>query len=93
MSTVLERQEISTTGTGMGDSTNVVVLNDNHNTFEGVAGALNRIVPGCTLQQGFSYAETIHRQGQAIVWTGIKEVAELYWEQLRDAGLTMAPLD
>jgi ATP-dependent Clp protease adaptor protein ClpS len=27
------------------------------------------------------------------VWTGMKETAELYWEQLRDAGLTMAPLE
>ena len=27
------------------------------------------------------------------MWTGMKEPAELYWEQLRDAGLTMAPLE
>jgi len=27
------------------------------------------------------------------VWTGPKEPAELYWEQLSDAGLTMAPLE
>ena len=27
------------------------------------------------------------------MWTGQKEPAELYWEQLNDAGLTMAPLE
>ncbi len=27
------------------------------------------------------------------MWTGPKETAELYWEQLSDAGLTMAPLE
>ena len=32
-------------------------------------------------------------RGFSIVWTGQKEIAELYWEQLRDAGLTMAPLE
>ncbi len=37
-------------------------------------------------------ANRIHTSGQAIVWSGERETAELYWEQLRDAGLTMAPL-
>jgi hypothetical protein len=27
------------------------------------------------------------------VWSGPKETAELYWEQLNEAGLTMAPLE
>ena len=34
-----------------------------------------------------------HSTGRAVVWSGHKEQAELYWEQLRDFGLTMAPLD
>jgi ATP-dependent Clp protease adaptor protein ClpS len=37
-------------------------------------------------------ANRIHASGQAIVWSGLKEQAELYWEQLRGHGLTMAPL-
>jgi ATP-dependent Clp protease adaptor protein ClpS len=45
------------------------------------------------LDQGYSIADKIHNTGQAIVWTGPKEVAELYWEQLSSAGLTMAPLE
>jgi ATP-dependent Clp protease adaptor protein ClpS len=27
------------------------------------------------------------------IWSGSREPAEHYWEQLRDAGLTMAPLE
>ena len=37
-------------------------------------------------------ANRIHRSGSARVWSGQRERAELYWEQLRDSGLTMAPL-
>ena len=39
------------------------------------------------------FANTIHNSGRAIVWTGQREPAELYWEQLSSAGLTMAPLE
>jgi ATP-dependent Clp protease adaptor protein ClpS len=28
-----------------------------------------------------------------IVWSGHKELAELYWDMLKSAGLTMAPLE
>jgi len=45
------------------------------------------------LDAGHRLADRIHSTGQAIVWTGQRETAELYWEQLRDAGLTMAPLE
>jgi ATP-dependent Clp protease adaptor protein ClpS len=80
-------------GSGLGGSWRVIVLNDNHNTFDGVAAALARYIPGINLDKGFAIADTIHRAGQAIVWTGHREPAEHYWEQLRDAGLTMAPLE
>ena len=71
----------------------VIVLNDNHNTFDGVAAALARVLPGITLDQGYVIADKIHNSGQAIVWSGPKETAEFYWEQLNEAGLTMAPLE
>ena len=71
----------------------MIVLNDNHNTFDGVATALARVIPGITLDGGYAIADQIHNSGQAIVFTGMKETAEHYWEQLRDAGLTMAPLE
>jgi ATP-dependent Clp protease adaptor protein ClpS len=38
-------------------------------------------------------ANRIHSTGQAIVWSGLREQAELYWSELRDHGLTMAPLE
>ncbi len=71
----------------------VIVRNDNHNTFDHVAHTLARFIPGVTVDQGFAFADRIHNSGQAIVWGGPRETAELYWEQLRDAGLTMAPLE
>jgi len=80
-------------GSGLDDSWRVIVLNDDHNTFEGVASALARVIPGMTFDQGMSVANRVHSSGQAIVWTGAREPAELYWEQLSDAGLTMAPLE
>ena len=49
----------------------MIVLNDNHNTFEGVAGALARVLPGMSSStSGWAMAEQIHNTGQAIVWTG-----------------------
>jgi ATP-dependent Clp protease adaptor protein ClpS len=80
-------------GTGLGRPWNVIVLNDDHNTFQGVAFALSSVLPGVSYEQGMSLANRIHSTGLAIVWSGLKEQAELYWEQLRDHGLTMAPLD
>ncbi len=79
-------------GLGDGQPTHVIVLNDNHNTFEGVATVLSRYIPGVDYDKGMALAAKIHSAGQARVWSGEHEQAELYWEQLRDAGLTMAPL-
>ena len=79
--------------TGRGDAWRVIVLNDNHNTFEGVAFALAQTIPGVDYDRGMAIANKIHSSGQATVWSGAKEPAEHYWEQLNDAGLTMAPLE
>jgi ATP-dependent Clp protease adaptor protein ClpS len=93
VSTTIEKPRVSGPGGGLGGHWRVIVLNDDHNTFEGVARALSQIVPGVTYEQGMALASKIHNSGQAIVWSGAKETAELYWEQLREAGLTMAPLE
>ena len=37
-------------------------------------------------------ATKIHNTGRAVVWSGHREQAELYWQQLEARGLTMAPL-
>ena len=89
----IERPRVSGPGSGLGGSWRVIVLNDNHNTFDHVAKSLARVIPGVTLESGYAFADKIHNSGQAIVWTGQREPAELYWEQLEQAGLTMAPLE
>lgn len=95
MSTLAPPQERLDAGTGSGldERWRVIVLNDNHNTFEGVAFALSRTLPGVGYDQGLRLADRIHAQGRAIVWSGHREQAELYWQQLKDFGLTMAPLE
>jgi ATP-dependent Clp protease adaptor protein ClpS len=93
MSETIERPRIAGPGEGLGGGWRVIVLNDDHNTFEGVATALSRIIPGVSYDQGLAIADRIHNTGQAIVWTGPKEPAEHYWEQCKEAGLTMAPLE
>lgn len=80
-------------GSSLGDAWKVIVVNDNHNTFEGVAAALSRVLPGVSYDQGLRMADTIHTTGRAIVWSGHRERAEHYWAGLKDSGLTMAPLE
>jgi ATP-dependent Clp protease adaptor protein ClpS len=80
-------------GTGTGGAWRVIVLNDNHNTFDGVAAALSQVLPGVSFDQGMQLANRIHNTGQAVVWSGHREPAELYWQSLKDLGLTMAPLE
>jgi ATP-dependent Clp protease adaptor protein ClpS len=80
-------------GEGVGGAWQVIVRNDEYNTFDHVAESLARTLPGVTLAQGYAYADRIHRSGIAVVWTGEHELARDYWGQLVDAGLTMAPLE
>ena len=93
MTTTIEKPRSAGPGSGLGGSWRVIVRNDDHNTFDHVALSLARTIPGVSVQQGYGIADQIHNRGQAIVWTGPKEVAEHYWEQLSSAGLTMAPLE
>jgi ATP-dependent Clp protease adaptor protein ClpS len=79
--------------TGLGRPWLVIVLNDGHNTFQGVAAALSAVIPSVSYDEGMRLANRIHNSGQALVWSGLHEQAELYWEQLRERGLTMAPLE
>ena len=93
MTSITEKPRTQGPGSGLGGAWRVIVLNDDHNTFDHVARTLARVIPGVTVEQGYSIADKIHNTGRAVVWTGPKEVAELYWEQLHSAGLTMAPLE
>jgi ATP-dependent Clp protease adaptor protein ClpS len=93
MSSTVELPKTGEPGSGLGGEWRVIVLNDDHNTFDGVARALSETLPGVSYDQGMSLANQIHSSGQAVVWSGARETAELYWEQLRGSGLTMAPLE
>ena len=61
------------TGSGTGKPWRVIVLNDDHNTFQGVAYALSNVLPGVSYDEGMALANRIHDTGQAIVWSGEKE--------------------
>ncbi len=87
------RKRTSRPDAGTGGPCRVIVLNDNHNTFEGVAQALAEVIPGVNYDQGLQLADRIHSTGQSVVWSGHREPAELYWQELRRRGLTMAPLE
>ncbi|MDP9294404.1 MAG: ATP-dependent Clp protease adaptor ClpS [Actinomycetota bacterium] len=93
MSQTIELPRTLGPGSDLGGHWRVIVRNDDHNTFDHVAVTLAHTIPGVSVEQGYAIADTIHNAGQAIVWSGMKEPAELYWEQLADAGLTMAPLE
>ena len=93
MSQTVELPTTRLPGGGLGDAWRVIVRNDNHNTFDHVAQTLARYIPGVSIARGHEIANTIHNSGLAIVYCGMQEPAELYWEQLKGAGLTMAPLE
>jgi ATP-dependent Clp protease adaptor protein ClpS len=93
MGQTIELPRTSGPDSGLGGSWHVIVRNDDHNTFDHVARTLAQTIPGVTVDQGYGIADRIHTTGLAIVWTGHREAAELYWDQLNGAGLTMAPLE
>ena len=86
------QRERAGTGSGLDRAWRVIVLNDDHNTFEGVAFALASVIPGVDYDRGMALANKIDGTGSAVVWSGHREQAELYWNQLDGHGLTMAPL-
>jgi ATP-dependent Clp protease adaptor protein ClpS len=50
MSQTIERPRVSGPGTGLGGHWRVIVLNDDHNTFDHVAVTLARYVPGISVR-------------------------------------------
>ncbi|HEX6390809.1 MAG TPA: ATP-dependent Clp protease adaptor ClpS [Solirubrobacteraceae bacterium] len=93
MSKTIERPRTAGPDSGLGGAWRVIVLNDDHNTFDHVATVLAHHIPGVNVDRGYAIANRIHNAGQAVVWSGHLEAAELYWELLSCSGLTMAPLE
>lgn len=71
----------------------VIVLNDDFNTFQHVAECLLKYIPNMSGDRAWELTNQVHFEGQATVWVGPLEQAELYHTQLSRADLTMAPLE
>ncbi len=71
----------------------IIVLDDNFNTFENVANSLVSIIPAMREKRAWDIAIKVDREGSAEVWRGPLEQAELYHQQLKSKGLTMAPIE
>lgn len=89
----IERPRVSGPGSDLGGNWGVIVLNDDHNTFDHVASTLASNIPGIDIDRGYALADRIHNAGRALVWSGPREIAEHYWQELDGAGLTMAALE
>jgi ATP-dependent Clp protease adaptor protein ClpS len=73
-------------------SVNVIVLDDDVNTFQHVVAVLVRHLPGMQPDRAWELAHRIDGEGSAVVWSGPLEQGELYHQLLSAEGLTMAPL-
>lgn len=63
----------------------VVLENDDDHTFEYVIELLQRVF-GYDLAKAFELTKTVHETGEAVVWSGTMEVAELKRDQVRGYG-------
>lgn len=60
----------------------VILENDDYHSMEFVIGVLQKAL-GYTEQKSYELMMLAHTGGQAVVWTGSKEVAELKMEQMQ----------
>jgi ATP-dependent Clp protease adaptor protein ClpS len=63
----------------------VIVEDDDKHTFEYVMEVFQKVF-GYSVEKVFKLAEEIHTNGESVVWSGSKEVAELKYELIRSAG-------
>jgi ATP-dependent Clp protease adaptor protein ClpS len=63
----------------------VIVLNDEQHTFEYVIEVLQKVCAH-KLEEAFTLTKRVHDTGQAVVWSGTMEVAELKRDQIRGFG-------
>jgi len=63
----------------------VIVHNDERHTFPYVIEVLQRVC-GHGLQKASLLTSQVHHSGRAIVWSGVREVAELKRDQIRGFG-------
>jgi ATP-dependent Clp protease adaptor protein ClpS len=63
----------------------VIVFNDNVHSFKYVVETFMKVF-GYPQEKSFTLALQIHNKGKGIVWSGMREVAELKRDQIRSAG-------
>ena len=63
----------------------VIVENDDLHTFEYVIEVLQKVF-GYDLQKAFLLTSQVHHAGQALVWSGALELAELKRDQIKGFG-------
>ena len=63
--TTVERPRSAGPDEGLGGNWIVIVLNDDHNTFDHVANTLARVVPGITVESGYAFADRDSLLGRA----------------------------
>ncbi len=75
-----ETRNTSTAGPVRGSVSpwHVIVLNDDHNTFDVRRRRALARDRHLLLRRGHGFANRIHTTGQAVVWSGHREVAEHY---------------
>lgn len=66
----------------------VILINDDHNSFENVIFALLETFPTMTKTQAQNTAMTVHEEGQCEVATAHLELAETFLVWLQKYGLT-----
>ena len=67
---------------------NLVLHNDWENSMPRVVLILKRVIPGMTIKKATKIMYEAHSNGQAVVKSCHKELAELYQERLLERGLT-----
>lgn len=63
----------------------VIVEDDDEHTFEYVIETFQKVF-GYNVEKCFKLAQKIHEEGESLVWSGSKEVAELKVDLIRSAG-------
>ena len=76
---------------------NVILENDEFHSMEFVIDTLRKVL-GISIEKAYQLMIAAHEKGQAVIWTGPKEVAELKYEQVvgfhekRSDGRDLGPL-
>jgi ATP-dependent Clp protease adaptor protein ClpS len=91
MSTLLDEEILEKESMDLDAVWNVVVHNDPVNLMSYVAMVFRRIF-GFTRERARKHMLEVHNRGRSIVWTGGREQAELYVQQLH-TNLLLATLE